>query len=80
MTFKTGPPRITSQRYLPFMTDFHNLADLLRSGWKHNEEWLFILFRSIGRPVGSRMVLKVGLFGGDVLLSQDLHKVYPSSL
>ena len=62
------------------MTNFHDLADLLCSGWKYNEKWLFVLFRSIGRPIGPRMVLEVGLFGGDVLLSQDLGKVYPSSL
>ena len=69
MTLKTRPPGIASHRYLPFMADFHNLADLLCRRWKHNEEWLFMLFRSIGRPIGPRMMLKVGLLGGDVLLS-----------
>ena len=62
------------------MTDFQNLADLVCTGRKNNEEWLFILFGSIGRPIGPRVVLKVGLFVGDVLLSQDFYKVYPSSL
>lgn len=80
MTLKAGAARITGHWYFPLMADFDDLTDLFCSVREDNQEWLLVLFRGIRRPIGSGVVLKVGLLGGNMLLTQNLNEFCPSSL
>lgn len=62
------------------MADFDDLTDLFRSRREDNQEWLLVLFCGIRRPIRPGMVLKVGLLGGNMFLTQYFNEFCPSSL